>query len=277
MKSFIRGMCICSALGFAVSLNAQTPAPSAQNSTPGAQNSTPGAQTAESTPTADEIVDKYVAAIGGKEAIGKVKSISMETSAQIMGAEAPGTTVIVDGVGFRSDTDFNGSKIVSCYTDKGGWSVNPMTGMADPTPMPDEQYKLGKEQIYVGGPLYNYAARGGKVELLSKDPASYKIKLTTKDNVDSVYVIDAATWLVKSMNAKGKMQDQDVDITTTFSDYRKTDVGYLLPYSLDLDIGGQFQLSIAVKKIELNKTIDPAVFAMPKPSSAETPATGKAQ
>jgi hypothetical protein len=27
---------------------------------------------------------------------------------------------------------------------------------------------------------------------------------------------------------------------------------------------GQFALSIAVKKVELNKTIDPAVFAMPK-------------
>jgi hypothetical protein len=64
--------------------------------------------------------------------------------------------------------------------------------------------------------------------------------------------------------SKGKMQEQDVDITTTISDYRKTDVGMMMPYAIGVDIGGQFQLTIAVKKVELNKTIDPAVFAMPK-------------
>ena len=64
------------------------------------------------------------------------------------------------------------------------------------------------------------------------------------------------------------MQGQEVDITTKYSDYRKTDVGFMVPYAIDLDFGGQFQLSIAVKKVELNKTIDPAVFEMPKQAEA---------
>ena len=58
--------------------------------------------------------------------------------------------------------------------------------------------------------------------------------------------------------------DQDVDITTKYSDYRKTELGYVIPYAIDVDFGGQFGLTIAVKKVELNKTIDPAIFAMPK-------------
>src|SRR6476660_7356930 len=95
--------------------------------------------------TADEIVGKYVAAIGGKDAISKVKSMTMETSVQVMGTDAPGTTTIVDGVGFRSETDFNGQKIIQCLTDKSGWMVNPMAGAADPTPMPDDQYKARKD------------------------------------------------------------------------------------------------------------------------------------
>jgi len=252
MKNLIRGIIVFSALAGAVSLPAQTP---------------------DSGPTADDIVQKHIAAIGGKESIAKVKSVSMESSAQVMGTEAPGVTQIVDGVGFKSETDFNGTKIVQCYTDKGGCMVNPMAGSADPAPMPEDQYKIGKGQIYIGGPLFDYQAKGSKIELISKDDKIFKLKLTTKDNVESTYVLDAATYLIKSQVTRGKMQDQDVDITTTFDDYRKTDAGYLLPYSMNIDLGGQFQIGVTVKKIELNKAIDPAVFEMPKtPAPATKPA-----
>jgi hypothetical protein len=255
MKNFIQSMLIVAALAGAVSLSAQTAGSAPKVDT---------AQKAEVLPTADEIVAKYVAAIGGKDAIGKVKSVSIENTATMMGGENPSTTTIVDGVGYKNETDFNGTKIVQCYTDKGGWSINPYAGAATATPMPDDVYNGGKSQIFVGGALYDYAARGGKVELLGKDGGAYKIKLTTKENVEAVYFIDATTYLITTVTSKGKMQDQDVDITTRFSDYRKTDLGYTIPYAIDLDFGGQFELTIAVKKVELNKTIDPAIFAMPK-------------
>jgi len=153
---------------------------------------------------------------------------------------------------------------VQCYTDKGGWIINPMAGGADATPMPDDVYKAGKAQIYVGGALYDYAAKGSKVELLGKEGSAYKIKLTSKEGVETTYLIDSTSYFVTSVMSKSKMQDQDVSVTTLLSDYRKTELGYLIPYAIDVDFGGQFQLTIAVKKVELNKTIDPAVFAMPK-------------
>jgi hypothetical protein len=64
------------------------------------------------------------------------------------------------------------------------------------------------------------------------------------------------------------MQGQDVEVTTSFSDYRKADVGYVVPYAMNVDFGGSFSLAIAVKKVEINKTIDPAIFAMPKAAAA---------
>lgn len=245
MRKLFRGMMVCTALASAVLLSAQT---------------------------ADEVVGKYLDAVGGKDAISHVKSISMETSTQVMGNDAPGTTVIVDGVGYKTETDFNGSKIVQCINANGGWMVNPMAGATDPTPMPDDLYKASKDQIYIGGGLYDYAARGGKIELVSKDADTYKIKLTSKDNIETTYVFDAKTYLIKSTVRKGDMQGQPVDITTSFSDYRKTDGGYQIPYAMNIDLGGQFSLDVAVKKVELNKTIDPAIFEMPKAAPAPTPA-----
>ena len=213
--------------------------------------------------TADEVVNKYLDALGGRDAIGKIKTMSVEGTMQVMGGEAPTTTITVDGVGTKQESEFNGTKIISCYTDKGGWAVNPMAGAPDPTPMPDDQYSSGKAGIYIGGPLYNYADKGSAIELASKDDKAYTIKLTTKEKVKYTFVIDVKTNLVDTMTMEAQIQGQPMTIMASYSDYRKTETGFMVPYDIGLDLG-QLQLSITVKKVELNKTIDPAIFTMPK-------------
>ncbi len=36
-----------------------------------------------------------------------------------------------------------------------------------------------------------------------------------------------------------------------------------MPYTTEIDLGS-FQLSTTIKKVEVNKAIDPAIFEMPK-------------
>jgi hypothetical protein len=153
--------------------------------------------------------------------------------------------------------------MLQVYTDKGGWATNPMSGNT-PELMPEEQYMSGKAQIHVGGELFDYAAKGSKAELLGKDGNLYKIKLTTKDAQVSTYYIDAATYLITKVVKTGVIMAQQVEVVTSYNDYKKTDYGFMVPYTTQLDFGAMFSLTTAVKKVEINKPVDPKIFEMPK-------------
>jgi outer membrane lipoprotein-sorting protein len=218
--------------------------------------------------TADEIVTKHINAVGGKDKINNVKSLYMEGVMDVMGNEAPITISMVNGKGYKSEVEFNGQKIVQAYNDKNGWMINPMMGSSDPQPIPDEQYKMGKEQIYIGGAFLDYAAKGTKVELLGKEKVgeadAFKLKVTTADNAESTYYIDPATFYVLKVSRQMEMGGQQGQVDVAFSDYKATDAGYVMPYTVETTMPQGFTLNATIKKVEVNKDIDLKTFEMPK-------------
>jgi hypothetical protein len=213
--------------------------------------------------SAEEIVAKSIDAVGGASVLQSVKSEVMESNISVMGNDAPSTTTILSGKGWKSETDFNGSKIITCVTDKGGWTVNPFMGATSPTALPDEQYKAQKGQIYIGGALYNYASNGSKIELQGTDSADYKIKLTTAEGVGIMYYISKKTYYVDKYVLNVNVQGQDMEITFSLSDYRKTDNGLVVPWAIE-QVSPQYTLDITHKKVTINPPVDESVFAMPK-------------
>lgn len=217
--------------------------------------------------TADDVIAKHIAAIGGKDKLSAITSVRMENTMQVMGNEAPSTTVILNGKGFRNESDFNGQKIIQVATDNGGWMVNPMMGGTDPQPLPAEQAKAAKEQIYVV-PLLNYAARGGKAELQGQEKVgtvnAYKVKLTSKDSAVITYYFDPTTYYVLQTVRTGEAMGQQMDVTTTYSDYQKTDYGWVVPRAMEVNMGGQFSINAKVNKVDVNVPVDPSIFEMKK-------------
>ena len=211
--------------------------------------------------TVDDIINKHTEALGGKDKISQLKSVYIETSVDAMGNTSTAIENLLQGKGFRQEMDFGGQKIVNAYNDKGAWAINPFMGSTDPQALPDQAYKSQKDIIFFGGSLVDYAARGNKVELLGKEGNDYKVKVTN-GGTETTYYIDGNTYLINKSVAKGEMMGQPVEITMTFSDYKKTDYGIMVPYTRSTDFG-QFQLAYKVSKVEVNKDIDPKIFDMP--------------
>ncbi len=217
--------------------------------------------------TADEIIGKYFEAIGGREKIGKIVSLYTEGTVQVNGMEMKVSSTTLNGKGMKQEMEIMGSKVISCYTDEGGWMVNPMTGSNAAVDMPEEQYQAGRDQIVIGSPLLDYAGKGYKAEMAGQEgePALFrKVRLTSPGGVVSEYWFNAETHLVDKIVQQGDMGDRQVNSTVTLSDYRETGGLYLQPYRMKVILdGGQGTVETAITKSEINLPVDPSIFRKP--------------
>ena len=190
--------------------------------------------------TAEDIIAKHIENTGGKEKIASVVSFQMDFAINILGQNAPGKSVTLVGKGTRVDIDLNGQQIIQVITDKGGWTVNPLAGIASAQVIPEQQFIESKDQLEFT-PLVDYKAKGHKAELVGKEILNnadvYKINFTTKDNIITTYFFDASNFYVLKTIRKASSAAGTTEVTTSFSDFRKTDYGVIIPYTSAIDYG----------------------------------------
>ncbi len=217
--------------------------------------------------TADEIVAKHVEAVGGKEKLAEIKSVVIQSSIEVMGNSANTKTTIVNGKGFKNESDFNGQQMVQAVNENGGWAINPFGGSGSPEAMPEAQYKSSMDEMWVPDPLFEYQAHGGTVVLDGQEKIgevnAYKLKYTGKGGLESAYYIDPATYFIVRVVQKTDMMGQEVTMTSDLSDYQISDFGVYLAHSANVDLG-QFAMTRKLKEVKFNDEVDLSIFEMPK-------------
>ncbi|WP_080058127.1 LolA-like protein [Spirosoma aerolatum] len=218
--------------------------------------------------TADEVIDKNIAALGGADKVAAVKTLQYDQSMSIMGMDLSGKASIVVGKSMRQDISVMGQQITTVVDGDKGWTINPMQGGTTPTALPDDQVKMQKGNTNVmGADLLTAKTQKYPVEFVGKekqgDKDVYNLKVTRPEGVANYYV-DASNYQITGMKATVNVQGQSGDIKLKYGGY-KTIEGLTIPTTIDMETpGAPGPITITVSNIAFNPTIDPTIFAMPK-------------
>ena len=233
--------------------------------------------------TLDQIVQKHIDAEGGAAKINAIETMKASGNASLMGGqmEAPITIVTKRPNLMRLDMSVQGKGFIQAFDGTTSWMVNPFMG-ADPQKANDEDTKAMKEDTdFVGGPLFDYKAKGTAVELMGKEDvegsSAYKFKVTRKSGTVQYVYVDTQTFLIMKTSGKRKQQGQELDLQTSLGNYKAVN-GVMIPFSIEQKNAGQSMMQLTLEKVEVNVPAPESAFQMPetpketpKPADKKTP------
>jgi hypothetical protein len=209
--------------------------------------------------TANDVVNKYIAAMGGREKLTSLKTVKMEASLTVQGTNV--TLVITKKhlTGMRMDISVMGTENYQIITPAKGTIFMPVQGMSEPTAMPDEQLKAGQSQLDLEGTLVNYEDKGTTLELAGHENVDgedcYSLKVTANNGVTTNYFISANTSYIVKTSGKRVINGEEMDISTTYSNYKQNADGYWFPYT-----STNMQGTTDFAKIDTNVPVDESIF-----------------
>lgn len=216
--------------------------------------------------SANDIINKNIEALGGRDRLMKLTSVYEEMTTSVMGQDIAAKVWIVNDKGMRTDMEVMNQKMITVITNDTGWMVNPMMGSTDPKPLPMEQVKKSASRMDLRGQFLDYINKGYTATLLGKEAIdgkeNYKIKLV-KGSENFEFYIDATTYLITRIITKVNVQGTDVNSEVDMSDYKKTPEGYTFPFATTIHVNESMEIKSTITKLTVNPTIDPAIFQKP--------------
>ena len=218
--------------------------------------------------TAQEVIDKNIAAIGGADKIAAIKSLQYDQAMNVMGMDLTGKATIVVGQSLRNDVTVMGQQITTVVDGDKGWAVNPMQGSSTPQEIPADQLKSQKGNAQVmGTDLALAKAKSYPTELVGKEKMDgqdvYNLKVTRPEG-DANYFVDATTNKLVGMKTTVTAQGQTGEVKVKYADYKTID-GVSVPTTMEVESPAMpAPIKMTLSNIVFNPTVDASIFTMPK-------------
>jgi len=221
--------------------------------------------------TAEQVVDKHIAAVGGREALSKITS-RKATGTMTIGTpqgnlsgpvEMTAKTPNKMRASIRVDLSALGAAgqmaIDQLFDGTTGWMMNSMSG---DQPMSGDQL-AGAKNAFFPSPLLDCKAHGFTIALQPSEKVNnknaYVILMTPTSGPAARMYFDAETFLlVRSVSRVVNPQLGEVDQISEPSDYRTVD-GVKIAFLVQQSAGGQ-DVTMKFDKIVNNVAVDDAVF-----------------
>jgi len=215
-------------------------------------------------PTVDQILDKYVQALGGKAAIEKITSTASKGTFEIPAFGASGsaeiwekapnkTALMLDIPGFGVVQEgFNGTV---------GWSQDPQSGLREKSGAELESAKIDAD-FYKPlrlKQLYPKITVKRKDKLGDKD--AYVLEATPASGSTETWYFDVTTGLLGRLDIERESPQGKISVQVFQEDYKDVD-GIKIPHTVR-QVSSAFTINIKLDQVKHNVAVDDAKFNKP--------------
>lgn len=200
----------------------------------------PQVQKVDASVTVASVMDKYIAAIGGKDALAKINSTTMLASTTMQGMTLDMKEIKAKGGKMSQSVSVMGNTVQKMVFDGKDGRME-VQGQKMPIPADKKAEMLKETEVFP--------------ELSMAKSADVKVGGIEKFNNEDCYVIkDGDTTYYYSVKSGLKVGEADKDVPTIFSDYQLVS-GVKMPFTISQSMQGM-DIVFKVKSYEINKATD---------------------
>lgn len=223
--------------------------------------------------TADQIVEKNVAARGGLDAWRKINSMVWMGHMESADPSVPRLSFVLEQKRPNKERfvmSEMSQKSMRVFDGTQGWKVKPnRDGSLDAQPYSPQDLEFARRAQGIDGPLVDYKAKGVSVESVSIEKIdghkTYRLQVKAPAGDLHDVWIDATTFLdVKYDRTSYRPDGEQGIVSIVYRDY-KTIEGLQIPTVLEIGGGaGKPSARMVIEKVGLNPPLDDKVFSKPR-------------